>query len=137
MNGKSQALCLPYIWCSVNWNYYYNFKPYRKISGLFFLGTLIYKFSLNHNAAAMSVWVQICGNERHLVNQVLKQMLWGIRNYSKVTQSLFNNLSLYIYISIEWVWKKAIWCSTLNKYHSEWFIRTEKMSKLQKQLQKI
>ena len=47
----------------------------------------------------MSVWVQICGNERHLVNQVLKQMLWGIRNYSKVTQSLFNNLSLYIYIN--------------------------------------
>ena len=48
----------------------------------------------------MSVWVQICGNECHLVNHVLKLMLLEVRSYSKVTQNLFNNLShIYIYIS--------------------------------------
>lgn len=46
----------------------------------------------------MSVWVHICGNERHLVNQVLKQMLLEITQKS-LKLYLIISLSLYIYIN--------------------------------------
>lgn len=46
----------------------------------------------------MSVWVHICGNERHLVNQVLKQMLLEITQKS-LKLYLIISLSIYIYIN--------------------------------------
>ena len=51
----------------------------------------------------MSVWVHICGNERHLVNQVLKQMLLEITQKSL---KLYLIISLYIYIYINRVGMK-------------------------------
>lgn len=59
-------------------------NPIKRLQTDFFLGTLIYKFSFNYSIAAMSVWVQIHGNECHLINQVMKLMLWGIRKLFKI-----------------------------------------------------